>query len=102
MEDSNNQVFLSIASLWEITIKYSIRKLKLDGTIQELVEEYVERKGFTLLPILPRHLIELERLPYHHRDPFDRIIIAQSIVESLEVMTTDGDFDLYGIIRVQE
>jgi PIN domain nuclease of toxin-antitoxin system len=61
------------------------------------VEEQVEGYGFFLLPITPAHLIKLERLPQHHRDPFDRLIIAQAIVEGLPVITTDPKFEGYGI-----
>jgi PIN domain nuclease of toxin-antitoxin system len=95
--DTSNEIFLSVASLWEIVIKVSIGKLDLKMTFLTLLEEHIGR--FTLLHIAPDHLIELERLPYypHHRDPFDRIIIAQSIAEDLEVITTDLRFKNYGI-----
>ncbi len=100
IEDDKNQVFLSIASLWEIAIKTSIGKLELDAPFRDLVEDYVERSAFSLLPVATSHLIELERLPHHHRDPFDRLLIAQAIVESLPVITTDPKFDFYNIERI--
>ena len=97
IENRDNQTFVSVCSLWEIAIKSSLKKLDLNGTFAELVEEQVEDYGFFLLPITPTHLIELERLPHHHRDPFDRLIIAQAIVEGLPVITTDPKFERYGI-----
>jgi PIN domain nuclease of toxin-antitoxin system len=97
IEDRNNQTFLSVCSLWEIAIKSSIGKLDLNGTFAELVEDQIEEYGFHLLPITREHLIEFERLPYHHRDPFDRLIIGQAIVEGLPVITTDPKFGLYDI-----
>jgi PIN domain nuclease of toxin-antitoxin system len=97
IEDRDNQTFVSVCSLWEIAIKSSLRKLELNGTFTELVEDQVEEYGFHLLPITREHLIEFERLPYHHRDPFDRLIIAQAIAEGLPVITTDPKFKLYDI-----
>jgi len=87
---------LSIASLWEIAIKSAIGKLTMHKTFEELAES-IESVGFDILPILPKHLIALHSLPYHHRDPFDRLLIAQSLSEGLPILTTDDVFDQYGV-----
>ena len=97
--DRSNSVYLSIGSLWEIAIKSGLGKLKLSVTFRTLVEEHLESKGFTILPITSLHLIELERLPNHHRDPFDHLVIAQSIADNLSILTTDWQFDHYNIQR---
>ena len=98
VEDRSNTIYLSIASLWEIAIKTSTGKLELPAPFADLIlQNHIEHRGVILLPIIPLHLIELERLPYHHRDPFDRLIISQAIVEGLPVITTDPKFKLYNI-----
>jgi PIN domain nuclease of toxin-antitoxin system len=98
IEDVDNQVLLSIASLWEIAIKSSLKKkLGLQRPFKELVEREIARNRFELVGIESEHLIELEQLPHHHGDPFDRLIIAQSIVEKLPILTIDPKFALYPI-----
>jgi PIN domain nuclease of toxin-antitoxin system len=89
--------YLSIASLWELAIKEGTGKLHLDVTFPELIEWHVLGSGFTILPVSINHLLELRKLPLHHRDPFDRIIIAQAIVENLTVVTTDPQFAKYPV-----
>lgn len=79
IEEQANQRFLSVASLWEIAIKSSIGKLELKMTLTELVEREVYGNAIELLEIQPEHLDELTKLPFHHRDPFDRLILAQSL-----------------------
>jgi PIN domain nuclease of toxin-antitoxin system len=101
VENRSNTIYLSIASLWEIAIKSSTGKLKLHVPFADLIlQNHIEQRGVILLPITPAHVIEVERLPYHHRDPFDRLIIAQAIVEGLPVISTDPKFDLYNIERI--
>jgi PIN domain nuclease of toxin-antitoxin system len=97
IEDPSNPYQISIASLWELAIKDGSGKLRIDISFQELMEEYVHGTGLIILPVSIDHLLELRKLPLHHRDPFDRIIIAQSIVEDLTVVTTDAQFNLYPI-----
>ncbi|AUD00456.1 type II toxin-antitoxin system VapC family toxin [Spirosoma pollinicola] len=91
-----NACFISIASLWEITIKVSLGKLELNTSILELFD-FLERNQFWVLPIEFNHLVELQRLPNHHRDPFDRLIIAQALAENLAVATRDSFFSQYGL-----
>lgn len=97
LEDTSNEIIVSIASLWEIAIKVSTEKLELRYTLQELVERFVLSRGIKILQISVEHLDSLRQLPYHHRDPFDQLIIAQSIVEELEVITVDPKFTPYEI-----
>lgn len=95
-----NQVFVSAASHWEVAIKLSTGKYTLQVPFASFIQEAIHDNGFSLLSIEPRHSAELVSLPYHHRDPFDRVIIAQAIVEKLEVVSADPVFDLYPIRRI--
>lgn len=94
--NSENKLFISIASLWEITIKQSIGKLDLEGDVLDIVEE-CEREGINILSIQPQHLKKLEQLPLIHRDPFDRLIISQAIYEGLTIVTRDSMIPKYDI-----
>ena len=92
----NNDVFVSIASLWEIAIKISIEKLTLAKSLADVIKQ-IAVQSIEILPISPEHTLQVSILPFYHRDPFDRIIIAQSQVENLSIMTSDGEFGKYGI-----
>ena len=94
--DSQNNVFVSIASLWEIAIKISIGKLTLAKPLANVIKQ-IEIEDFEILPISPEHTLRVSIMPFHHRDPFDRVIIAQSQIENLPVLTDDNDFGSYGI-----
>lgn len=97
LEDTANELILSTASLWEIAIKLSIGKLKLGSPFLEFVATKVTDKGIELLPAEPKHLDVFSTLPLHHRDPFDRLIIAQGLVEGVPILTRDGVFGDYGV-----
>ena len=97
IEDINNQRFISIATLWEISIKVSIRKLKIGIAFTELVEQEVYGNAIEILEISSEHLDELVKLPFHHKDPFDRLIIAQSLVEDATLISKDAAFQSYPI-----
>lgn len=92
----NNDIFVSIASLWEIAIKISVGKLTLAKPLADIIKQ-IAIEDFEILPILPEHTVQISALPFHHRDPFDRMIIAQSKVENLKIMTDDGEFGSYGV-----
>lgn len=94
--DTENTIYLSIATLWEIAIKVNIGKLDLKGDIIEFFA-FVERNDFTILPISFQNLIVLSNLPFHHKDPFDRIIITQAITENLIIGSNDAIFKEYNI-----
>lgn len=95
IENISNQRFISIATLWEISIKISIGKLKLGLSLIELVEQEVYGNAIEILEISSEHLDELVKLPFHHKDPFDRLIIAQSLVEDMTLVSKDVAFQNY-------
>ncbi|GAC1451152.1 MAG: type II toxin-antitoxin system VapC family toxin [Chamaesiphon sp.] len=97
IEAPGNQRLLSIASLWEMSIKISIGKLELGMSLTELVKEEVYGNAMELLEIKPGHLDELTKLPFHHKDPFDRLMICQSLVESIPIVTRDNIFASYPV-----
>jgi PIN domain nuclease of toxin-antitoxin system len=96
----NNDNLLSIASLWEIAIKCSIGKLDLELSIEQLVEEQIIANGIELLDITTEHIAFVANLPLHHRDPFDRLIIAQARVEQIPILGVDKIFDSYSVQRL--
>lgn len=96
IEDIQNPVYISIACLWEIAIKRSLQKLDFTPTFQQIYDD-IDRMGAVLLPIKQTHLEYLETLPFHHRDPFDRLMIAQAETEGMTVITKDDAFALYGL-----
>ena len=97
--DSNNEIFLSIASLWEIAIKVNIGKLVLDKPFNQLFPDELDSHGIEILNITINSLIHLTTLPFHHRDPFDRLIIAQALDEGISVISVDSALDPYGVNR---
>ena len=92
IEDSSHTKFLSIASIWEIAIKTSLGKLAITQPLNRIIP-----KEINILDISIPHLMEVQKLPFHHRDPFDRLIIAQASVEGMTVMSRDRDFKMYDI-----
>ena len=98
--ESENTVLLSIASLWEIAIKVSIGKLTIAQPFEQFILEQLTLNDITLLPIRIEHCHQLIALQFHHRDPFDRIIIAQALVERVPIVSIDPSFDRYGINRL--
>ncbi len=95
--DPDNERFLSVASLWEMAIKASLGRLNLALSFPELVERQVRGNAMNVLPVQPRHLDRVKRLPFHHKDPFDRLIIAQAQAEGMPVVTRDAAFASYGV-----
>ncbi len=95
IEDENNDIYLSIASLWEITIKISLGKLQLGLSLDRVIETYILPNGIEILPIQLNHLLILRDLPFHHRDPFDRVLISQSQSEDLVLVSGDRLFGDY-------
>ena len=91
--DDTNAILVGIGSLWELAIKRSIGKLDFPHDFKAVLSN----EAFELLPISFEHLQALEALPLHHRDPFDRLLIAQSIAENVAVVTNDPKFALYDV-----
>jgi len=95
IEDNQHKKQLSIASLWEISIKASLKRLELKTTFPELVQNHIYGNNFDILAIYPEHLEKLKTITFHHKDPFDRLIIAQSLVENMIIITKDSLFKNY-------
>jgi PIN domain nuclease of toxin-antitoxin system len=87
-QDPDNVLLLSVASIWEIQIKNQLGKLQLRMPLPEIIREQQEN-GIEILPIEPAHIFALDSLPNHHKDPFDRLLIAQAIVESAVLVSAD-------------
>ena len=100
IEDPANQSFLSVVSLWETAIKVSLGRLSLKSPFETLIPQQLQQNGFGLLPITIDHLTPLISLPFHHRDPFDRLLIVQATVEQMALVSRDRTFDAYGISRL--
>ena len=95
LEDISNDCYVSIASLWEMSIKVGLGKLSLKVGDYAKVIDLVNENGFQILGIDFSHTLENTKLPLHHRDPFDRIIISQAIVENMDIISKDAIFDDY-------
>lgn len=99
IESQNNISFISMATFWELAIKLSIGKLQLAKPLSVIMAE-VQSNGFLLLPIAPSHILQVETLPFLHRDPFDRILIAQALSEGFTLISNETLFDEYGVKRL--
>jgi PIN domain nuclease of toxin-antitoxin system len=100
IEDGANERFLSVASLWEMAIKLSIGKLTLSAPFAALIPQQLGVNGIELLHIKIDHAAVLSSLSFHHRDPFDRLLVAQAMVESMPVVSIDAAFDSYPVKRL--
>ncbi len=97
MLSQDAEVYVSVASLWEIAIKIALQKLELPGDFEDLFPGSLNNSGLMLLPIEVSHLVALRKLPLLHRDPFDRLIIAQAQAEEMMLVSNDSQFASYGI-----
>ncbi|MBW4667115.1 MAG: type II toxin-antitoxin system VapC family toxin [Cyanomargarita calcarea GSE-NOS-MK-12-04C] len=100
IHDTNNTLLFSIASIWEIQIKLHLGKLNLNSSLPVLIENQQRVNNLQLLPIELAHIWGLTNLPNHHRDPFDRLLISQAIVEKIPLVSIDSVFDNYPIQRL--
>lgn len=98
--DKNVQIYLSVASLWEISIKRSIGKLSLPTTTREFVTRAAAGIALEVLPITGTVTLEVEYLPPAHSDPFDRLIVAQAKLLGIGILSSDKQFDSYAVARV--
>jgi PIN domain nuclease of toxin-antitoxin system len=97
---ARGECFLSIASCWEIAIKVSLGGLRFDRPLSRFFAEQLPATGVSLLPVQLRHVMRVSELPFHHRDPFDRMLAAQAQEEGLRIVSCDSSFDAYGVERV--
>jgi PIN domain nuclease of toxin-antitoxin system len=100
IEDPANRKLVSIASCWEIAIKAGLGKLTLGEPAAVLLPREIARNNFDILSISLSHATAVESLPQHHKDPFDRMLVAQSQIEGLPVVSADTVFDAYGVTRI--
>jgi PIN domain nuclease of toxin-antitoxin system len=94
IKDIKNRCFISVASLWEIAIKLSLKKIELKSGFNK-INDFLANNDIDILPITFDHLQKLVTLPFHHRDPFDRIIISQGLSENFRIVTKDKEFENY-------
>jgi PIN domain nuclease of toxin-antitoxin system len=97
---ARNDCFVSVASGWEIAIKVSLGKLRIDGALDRFLPEQLAANGFQALAIDFRHAARVATLPFHHRDPFDRLLVAQALEEDLAMVTADPVIARYGVRRI--
>lgn len=98
--DPMNRVQVRPASHWEIAIKMKTGKLILNEPFLDFVQHAISDNGFTVLPIEPRHTALVARLPFHHKDPFDRLMISQALAEGIPIISADAVIDAYGVPRL--
>ena len=98
--DPANELYVSPASYWEVAIKVSIKKYLLTSPFEEFWKKGIGDNGFRVLPIELAHAAALTTMPFHHRDPFDRLVVAQALVEQMPIISNDLALDAYGIRRI--
>jgi len=97
ISDPANKIFLSIASIWEIQIKIQIGKFKFVEPLVDVIQTEQTQNSFRLLPIEFSHVLALANLPFHHKDPFDRLLISQSVVENMTLVSADKRLSAYDV-----
>jgi PIN domain nuclease of toxin-antitoxin system len=102
IQDATNDILISPASYWEIAIKVSLGKWRLNRPYEDFIAIGLNQYGFLITPILPAHTARLIGLPYPpgHKDPFDRLLVAQALVERVSIVSADALLDAYGITRL--
>ena len=98
--DATNRKLVSTVSCWEIAIKVSLKKLDLGTPYRGFIHQHMVRNNFELLQITDEHLAVLVDLPFHHKDPFDRLLVAQSLYEQIPIVSVDPQLDAYGVTRI--
>jgi PIN domain nuclease of toxin-antitoxin system len=98
--DEKNEIFISMASLWEIAVKVSLGRLELGQSLSDFYFKHIIGNKIRLLDIKLEHLEVLETLEFHHRDPFDRLIVCQAIIEKIPVFSNDRVFSRYPVNRI--
>ena len=97
ISNDENEIYLSVASLWEIAIKLGLNKLHISKPLDQLVAEQQAANRILLLAIQPNHALAVQTLPPHHKDPFDRMLVVQAVAESMRLITHDETLKLYPV-----
>jgi PIN domain nuclease of toxin-antitoxin system len=97
--DPTSRKLVSPATAWEVAIKVSLKKLDIGGPCRGFFPQHMVRNNFEWLPITDDHLTGVVTLPFHHKDPFDRMLIAQAMIEAIPIVSADTAFDAYGVTR---
>ena len=100
VEDPTNDKVVSAAGLWELAIKVSIGRLHLAAPFEVLIPDQIKRNGFEVLGVEVRHTAVVVSLPFHHRDPFDGLLVAQALAEGMPIISADSALDAYAITRL--
>lgn len=94
IEDPANSPFASMSSLWEMSIKMGLGKISISTSLEKFAED-VTNNGIQLLPVEMKHIVHYQTLPFHHRDPFDRMIVSQALTEGMSIVSVDKIIDDY-------
>lgn len=94
LEDETHDPVISVVNIWEIQLKHAIGKMDLNLPLAQIVKTY-EEYGIEILPVYANHIVQLDQLPDHHRDPFDRLLVAQALVENMTLISKDPKIKLY-------
>jgi PIN domain nuclease of toxin-antitoxin system len=100
IRESRNELLLSVASVWETAIKSKLGRLPIPQPLDAFIPEHLRTNRIGLLSIKLRHTFEVARLPLHHRDPFDRLLVAQAVTEGIALVSADTTFDDYQVHRI--
>jgi PIN domain nuclease of toxin-antitoxin system len=100
IEAQGSEILLSIASIWEIAIKAGRGRLPLPSPVRRFIPQQMVENGIRLLPVALDHAMEVENLPHHHADPFDRMLVVQARMEEMPIISADPTLDRYGVDRV--
>lgn len=101
LNTEDHQNLLSIASVWEMAVKTATGKLKIALPFNDFIRKHTTQNHIALFPISFDHVSEVAVLPLHHRDPFDRLLAAQCLLENISIVSHDDAFDLYGVKRIK-
>lgn len=100
LEDPAHELLVSVGTIWELSIKVGLGKLGLSLPYRQWMERATADLGLTVLPITLEHADQQMALPFHHRDPFDRLLVAQCLVENISLVSADTVFNQYGVTRI--
>lgn len=93
----SNRIFISVTTIWEMQIKIKLGKMIFKDTLENIINEQQAINNIQILPVELSHALYLENLPLHHKDPFDRLLISQAIVENMTLVTADAEFSKYQV-----